>query len=205
MSEKDNLNQQYWQQRYEQNRTEWDVGGITPPLKSYIDQLPEKELSILVPGGGNGYEAEYLHQNGFTNVYLLDIAAAPLQNFQERLPMFPRHHLLQEDFFSLTAQQYDLVLEQTFFCALPRDLRAHYARQMFDLLKPNGKLAGVLFSVEFEKEGPPFGGSALEYQAYFEPYFEFLRFEPCQNSVKPRQGRELFIELQRRSRPQFIA
>ncbi|RNI22420.1 methyltransferase domain-containing protein [Rufibacter latericius] len=205
MREKDNLDQEYWEQRYRQNRTEWDVGSITPPLKSYIDQLSEKSLQILLPGGGNGYEAEYLHQKGFSQVFLLDFAQAPLLNFRERVPSFPEGHLLQQDFFTLTPGLYDLVLEQTFFCALPREFRTHYARQVFDILKPGGKLVGVLFSEEFEKEGPPFGGTALEYQAYFEPYFRFIRFEPCQNSVKPRQGRELFIELQRRDRPQFIA
>ncbi|WP_210464568.1 methyltransferase domain-containing protein [Rufibacter roseolus] len=205
MSEKDNLDHAYWEQRYRQNNTQWDVGDITPPIKSYIDQLPDKGIRILVPGGGNGYEAEYLHQKGFSNVFLLDFAASPLANFQARVPSFPSDHLLQEDFFHLTPGQYDLVLEQTFFCALPREMRASYARQVFDVLKPQGRLAGVLFSEEFQNPGPPFGGSAMEYQAYFEPYFQFLRFEPCLNSIKPRQGRELFIELERRPRPQFIA
>ncbi|WP_181305403.1 methyltransferase domain-containing protein [Rufibacter sp. XAAS-G3-1] len=205
MREKDNLDQEYWEQRYSQNRTQWDVGQITPPLKSYIDQLEDTSLQVLVPGGGNGHEAEYLHQRGFPNVYLLDIAAAPLRNFQERVPSFPMDHLLHQDFFHLTPNQYDLVLEQTFFCALPRNLRPTYARQMFHILKPQGKLAGVLFTGEFEAEEPPFGGSVLEYQAYFEPYFQFRHFAPCYNSVKPRLGRELFMVLERRDRPQFIA
>ena len=30
-------------------------------------------------------------------------------------------------------------------------------QHMHSLLKPGGHLAGVLFNVEFEKEGPPFG------------------------------------------------
>jgi SAM-dependent methyltransferase len=205
MREKDELDQEYWEQRYSQNQTQWDVGEITPPLKSYIDQLEDHSLQILVPGGGNGYEAEYLHQNGFLNVYLLDIAATPLRNFQERVPTFPQHHLLHQNFFKVTPNQYDLVLEQTFFCALPRNLRATYARQVFDILKPGGKLVGVLFSEEFVAAGPPFGGSAMEYQAYFEPYFQFRHFAACSNSVKPRQGRELFLVLERRDRPQFIA
>ncbi|AKQ45300.1 SAM-dependent methlyltransferase [Rufibacter radiotolerans] len=205
MSQEAILDQQYWEQRYRQQQTGWDVGAITPPLKAYVDQLPTKDLKILIPGGGNGYEAEYLHQQGFTQVYLLDIAAAPLQNFRERVPTFPAEHLLQEDFYTLSQSSFDLVIEQTFFCALPRSLRGAYARQMFEILKPAGKLAGVLFSEEFTAPGPPFGGRSAEYQAYFEPYFKFLHFEPCYNSVKPRQGKELFIELERRERPQFIA
>ncbi|GGK70662.1 methyltransferase [Rufibacter glacialis] len=205
MSEKASLDEEYWEHRYRQNRTEWDVGTITPPLKAYIDQLPNQDLQVLVPGGGNGHEAEYLFRKGFHRLHLLDFAAAPLRNLKERVPAFPQGQLLQQDFFSLTPNQYDLVLEQTFFCALPREMRPAYARQMHMILKPGGKLAGVLFSEEFAAEGPPFGGTALEYQAYFEPYFQFNVFEPCRNSISPRQGRELFIELERRERPQFIA
>jgi methyl halide transferase len=205
MSQEANLDQDYWEQRYRQQQTGWDVGAITPPLKAYVDQLPDKSLKILIPGGGNGYEAEYLHLQGFTQVYLLDIAADPLRHFRERVPSFPEEHLMQEDFFALQHRSFDLVLEQTFFCALPRSMRPAYARQVFEVLKPEGKLAGVLFSLEFNAPGPPFGGSAAEYQAYFEPYFRFLHFEPCYNSVKPRQGSELFLELERRERPQFIA
>ncbi|RNI27997.1 methyltransferase domain-containing protein [Rufibacter immobilis] len=205
MRENTSLDKEYWEQRYRQNQTQWDAGQITPPLKAYVDQLTQKSIRILVPGGGNGHEAEYLHQNGFSNVYLLDFAAEPLRQFQERVPSFPAQHLLHQDFFELTEQPFDLVLEQTFFCALPREVRPSYARQMFQLLKPGGKLVGVLFSEEFEQEGPPFGGSPFEYQAYFEPYFQFRTFEPCTNSHPRRQGRELFMVLERRERPQFIA
>ncbi|MGV3541315.1 MAG: methyltransferase domain-containing protein [Rufibacter sp.] len=205
MSTEPDLNQGYWSDRYALGQTQWDVGVITPPLKSYLDQVADKDTTILLPGGGNGHEAEYLHRQGFGHVYLLDFAPEPLANFSARVPDFPPDHLLQQDFFTLTPNQFDLVLEQTFFCALPRSLRARYARQVFDLLRPNGKLVGVLFSEEFEKEGPPFGGTAVEYQAYFEPYFHFRHFEPCYNSIPPRQGRELFLELERKDRMQFLA
>jgi SAM-dependent methyltransferase len=101
------------------------------------------------------------------------------------------------DFFAHTAT-YDLIVEQTFFCALNPSLRNHYAAHMHRLLKPGGKLAGLLFSCVFEKEGPPFGGSAEEYKVCFEPYFEFKVFEPCYNSIPQRAGNELFVVLNKR-------
>ncbi|SFF93453.1 methyltransferase domain-containing protein [Pontibacter chinhatensis] len=188
------FNASYWQQRYQQNQTGWDVGSITPPLKQYFDQLENKALRILIPGCGNAYEAEYLHKNGFTEVYVADVAAEPLHNLLHRNPTFPESHLLHQDFFSLQGI-YDLIVEQTFFCALDPTLRAAYARKCAELLQPNGTLMGLLFNTVFEKEGPPFGGTREEYVSYFASYFEFIHFETAYNSIPPRQGKELFIEL----------
>ncbi len=200
-----NIDASFWSQRYQNRETPWDAGAITTPLKTYLDQVKDKELKILVPGSGHGHEAEYLHRQGFNQVYLLDVAPQPLADFAARVPNFPADHLLCQNFFSLADGNFDLILEQTFFCALPRSMRSAYARKMFDLLKKGGKLVGVLFAIEFENDGPPFGGSALEYQSYFEPYFDFKTFELCYNSILPRQRKEFFMILERRDRPQFIA
>ena len=188
----------YWQQRYQSGNTGWDAGKITTPLKEYFDQLQEKDLRILIPGCGHAYEAEYLFRKGFTQVYIADVADAPLEHFAQRVPGFPKEHLLQRDFFSLSGV-YDLLVEQTFFCALDPALRPAYARQCAALLKTGGKLVGLLFNTSFTHDGPPFGGSSEEYSAYFEPYFNFLHFEPAYNSIPARQGRELFMLLQKKS------
>ena len=58
-------NMQYWQNRYLENSTGWDLGDISPPIKAYIDQLNNKNIKILIPGAGNAHEAEYLHNQGF--------------------------------------------------------------------------------------------------------------------------------------------
>lgn len=187
-----NLNKGYWTSRYLNKRTGWDLGKISPPIKAYIDQLTNRESRILVPGAGNSYEAEYLFLNGFKNVYVLDIAGEPLINLKNRVPAFPQKQLLQEDFFSHSGS-YNLILEQTFFCALPREKRNSYAQKIVELLKPAGKVAGVLFDIDFPQEGPPFGGSKTEYLRYFQRDFTIEVLEPCRNSYKPRQGTELFF------------
>jgi thiopurine S-methyltransferase len=187
----------YWTKRYKNQETAWDAGSITTPLKEYIDQLKNKEIRILVPGAGNSYEAEYLHNSGFSNVFVLDISAVPLENLKQRVPSFPEDQLLCEDFFTHQGQ-YDLILEQTFFCALDPSLREAYARKMSELLKKDGRLVGVLFEGILNTGGPPFGGTREEYLKCFGPYFEVRKLEPCYNSIKPRAGRELFIELVRK-------
>lgn len=197
MSTIPSFDKNYWEQRYTNQRTSWDTGAVTTPLKAYFDQLENKDISILIPGAGNGYEAEYLYKKGFSNVSIIDIAEAPLENFQQRVPGFPKENLLLEDFFQHDIT-YDLIIEQTFFCALDIRLRMAYVEKMHDLLNPKGKLVGLLFNREFNYEEPPFGGSAEEYKIYFVPYFELKTFEPCYNSIGPREGKELFINLVRK-------
>jgi methyl halide transferase len=196
------LDESYWQKRYEESQTQWDTGAITPPLKQYADQLTDFQAKILVPGCGQAYEAEYLHHKGFEQVYVADLALYPLLRLKERVPDFPDAHLLHQDFFS-NQDTFDLILEQTFFCALPPDLRPAYAAKTASLLNPGGKLVGVLFETDFVQEGPPFGGNREEYAEYFAPYFDLLVFDRCYNSLGPRQGRELFIILRKKQNPPF--
>jgi len=191
------LSQSYWNNRYLENDFGWDAGNITTPLKEYIDQLSDKSINILIPGAGNSYEAEYLFNKGFKNTFVLDFAEEPLKNIKDRCPEFPASQLIKIDFFKHTGQ-YDLIIEQTFFCAISPLLRKEYAAYMHTLLKPKGKLVGLLFHTVFEKEGPPFSGDKDEYINYFKPYFNFKTFDACYNSIKPREGKELFINFLKR-------
>lgn len=188
-----NLSAQYWQDRYLNNQIAWDLGAISPPIKAFIDQLTDKSISILIPGAGHGYEGSYLFENGFKNVYVLDFAELPLENFSIRTPDFPHSQLINDDFFNISGQ-YDLIIEQTLFCAIDPNLRSKYAEKAHALLKPNGRLVGLFFNRHFDG-GPPFGGTKEEYEKCFEPYFSNIQMEACYNSIKPREGTELFVIL----------
>lgn len=191
------LDANYWNTRYRENRMGWDIGYPSTPLKVYIDQLPDKSIEILIPGGGNAYEAEYLFDQGFENVVVVDLAETAKDGFLKRAAGFPESQFLVQDFFELKGC-FDLILEQTFFCALNPELRQAYAKNMYELLKPNGKLVGVLFDFPL-KGGPPFGGSKEEYLTYFEPFFNIEVMEPCYNSILPRKNSELFIVLSKKA------
>lgn len=186
------LDKKFWNTRYQQNETGWDLRAVSPPLTEYINQLRDKTIKILIPGAGNSYEAEYLHLNGYTEVYVLDIAEEPLENFKRRVPAFPEDHLIHYDFFNFKGS-FDLILEQTFFCALAPENRPRYAQKMHSLLEPGGKLVGLFFEKYFDFQGPPFGGNKEEYLTYFSLYFDIQVLEPCTNSIKPRMGSELFF------------
>jgi methyl halide transferase len=188
-----NLDAAYWDDRFGNKDTPWDVGMISTPLKAYLDQLENKAQAILIPGCGNSYEAAYLLQKGFTNITLIDIASTLTAALKEKFSAYSGNQvtIITGDFFDLTGQ-YDLILEQTFFCALNPGLRVAYIKKMASLLTTGGKLAGVLFNRSF-KGGPPFGGTKEEYIHLFRSVFYIDTMEPCYNSIPPRMGTELFF------------
>lgn len=188
--------QLFWDQRWKDNNTGWDINRVSPPIKEYIDTIKDKSIAILIPGCGNAYEAEYLLDNHFTNVTLIDISATLVESLKKKFEGKPVRIVLG-DFF-LHEGKYDLILEQTFFCAIEPSLRRQYIEKCYELLNPHGKIAGVLFGVVFEKEGPPHGGSRAEYEKLFSPRFKFLQLGICKNSIEPRRGNELFIEFERK-------
>ena len=192
----DELDKSYWERRHTEGQTQWDIGYVSTPLKEYFDQLKDKTIAILIPGCGNAYEGEYLLQQGFDDVNLIDISETSMGNFKKRVPQFPEKQLFCEDFFKHKGQ-YDLIVEQTFFCALDPSLRVEYARKMRELLKPGGRLVGLLFDDGLNKDHPPFGGNKEEYLGCFEPYFEIEKFEKAYNSIKPRRDREFFVLLKK--------
>ncbi|MCO4292685.1 TPMT family class I SAM-dependent methyltransferase [Solitalea sp. MAHUQ-68] len=194
------LDADFWNNRYQTAQTGWDLGTVSPPLKAYIDQLTNKSISILIPGCGNAYEAEYLLEQGFSAITLVDISETITKQIKEKLSNWLDNGLtiITGDFFELSGS-YDLILEQTFFCALDPLLREKYVKKVHDLLNPNGKLVGVLFNRNFEQQGPPFGGTKEEYKTLFEANFELKTINECYNSVKPRAGSELFINLSPKS------
>jgi SAM-dependent methyltransferase len=190
---------EYWNDLYLNQQTAWDIGYISTPLKEYIDQLKDRNQSILVPGCGNGYELEYLLQKGFANCTAIDIAPALTKVLADKLSRWNTKELtiITGNFFEMTGQ-FDLVLEQTFFCTLEPSGRIDYANKMHTLLKSSGKIAGVLFDRNFES-GPPFGGTKAEYIEIFKPLFAIQKMEACYNSIEPRKGTELFILLNKKT------
>jgi SAM-dependent methyltransferase len=188
------LNEAFWDNRYKTNDTGWDLGNVSMPIKTYIDQLKNKKIKILIPGCGNSYEAEYLYNKGFKNVYLIDISETALSNFKKRVPNFPISHLIHKNYFDLKTT-FDLIIEQTFFCAINPNLRLEYAQKGHQLLNKKGKIVGLLFKAPLNDDHPPFGGNKEEYESYFKPYFHIKTMSPCYNSESEREGKELFFNL----------
>lgn len=189
------LSPSFWNSKYENQTTGWDLGEVSPPIKTYIDQIEDKEIRILIPGAGNAYEAKYLIEKGFTNITVIDIAPILVKKLKKEWKGNSSINIIEGDFFKHEGS-YDLIIEQTFFCAIAPSLRDKYVNKMSSLLSHDGALCGLLFNRHFEG-GPPFGGNVDEYKKRFEDKLKIKTMEECYNSYPARQGSELWINLKK--------
>lgn len=191
------LRADWWEQRWKNGQIGWDIGYASPPITEYMSQYSNKNAAILIPGCGNAHEAEYMIDNGFQNITLLDISPTAVELAKKKFADYPQIKVICDDFFKHDGK-YDLIIEQTFFCTLLPEGRYMYADKAHKLLNEGGKIIGVLFGVQFPHQGPPFGGVKNEYETIFEEKFTIHTMDECYNSIKPRAGRELFINLVRK-------
>lgn len=190
------VNQEFWENLYIAKDMGWDMGHVSPPLKAFIDTIEYKNQRILIPGCGNSYEAEYLLENGFTDVSIIDIAPTLVHNLKNKFANNSNITIFLGDFFEHQGE-YDLILEQTFFCAIPPVLRQNYVSKMHQLLVNGGKLVGLLFNKYFE-DTPPFGGNQEEYELLFENHFDILKMELCPISIPKRANNEFIVEFKKK-------
>ena len=195
------LDKNYWKNRWQTGATTWDAGEATTPIREFVDYLVGKNtarsLRILIPGAGSGHEVLYFYRHGFYNITVCDWAEEAIEKLKKQLPDLKESQWVVADFFDLKGT-FDIIIEQTFFCAIDPSLRPKYAQKCFELLDTEGSIQGVLFNQNFTFQGPPFGGTREEYRSYFEPYFDILSIDECKNSIKPRIGTELWISFKKR-------
>jgi len=200
MNESNFLSCHYWEARYREKLTGWDVGYASPALTEYAKTAIKMENKILIPGAGYGHEAKFLFREGYRHVYVCEFSESAISDFKMNCPEFPDENIFKVDFFALEKTNlFDVILEQTFFCAIHPELRKKYFEKCHQLLSKGGKLAGVLFNTYFENPGPPFGGTEEEYIKILElNKWKILKWEACRNSIEPRKGREWWMELQKK-------
>jgi len=194
-----------WEGMYAAGEDRWDLGGPSPPLVAALGRGEAGPPGrALVPGCGRGHDVRLLAVHGF-DALGVDFAAAPIREARalaaavgSRGARFERR-----DLFALPRSfdgTFDLVFEQTCFCAVNPARRDDYVRAVHRVLKPGGLLLGLFFHIRSE-EGPPFGTTPREIRHRFAGpgLFTLEGSRVAAESVQPRQGREWLAFL--RSRP----
>jgi methyl halide transferase len=189
-----------WQRHYDENDMGWDLGQVAPP---FIRLWEEGQLplgKVLIPGCGRGHEVLYLAGNGFdvTGVDYSEGAVSHLQNALKERNL--KGQILHQDFFSLENSHdglYDLVIEQTFFCAISPRQRTGYVQNVLRLLKPGGMLVGLFYHTDKEG-GPPYNTTREDIESHFLENFEILKLEKEAKSAEQRKDKEWLAILKKK-------
>lgn len=182
----------FWQSRYKENHTPWDLGTVAPPLVTlYQEQLSHFNLGkMLVVGCGHGHDAAFFGQMG-VDVTGIDFVSEAIEAATKDYGQWAR--FLQADLFDLPPSflgQFDTVLEHTCFCAIPPQRREDYVQAVSTLLKPKGTFIG-LFWAFVDEDGPPYPSTPEEIERLFSPYFTIESLILPKDSVAERRNQEL--------------
>jgi methyl halide transferase len=184
---------QFWEQRYQEGTTRWDLGKAAPPFVRLLHSTaapPPGRMAVL--GSGRGYDALLFTEHGF-EVIGFDFASSAITDAQTLAEVRKSQvKFLQKDIFDLPNEfenYFDYVLEHTCFCAIDPQQRSAYVQVVKSILKPQGELIGLFFTHN-RLGGPPFGVTPQEIRQYFEQDFEIVSLLPTTDSVPERQGEE---------------
>ncbi|PPS39844.1 methyltransferase domain-containing protein [Chroococcidiopsis sp. TS-821] len=185
---------EYWEQRYREGTTRWDLGQAAPAFISLLQSHSLLPGKAAVLGSGRGYDAIAFAQYGF-DVIGFDFAPAAIAEATAIAQTngcsakFLKRNIfdLPNEFF----QYFHYVIEHTCFCAINPQQRQEYVKVVKEILQPRGELIAIFFT-HSRPGGPPFGVSPEEIEQYFEADFEILKLQPIANSVPARQGEEHF-------------
>jgi len=185
---------EYWQQRYQEGTTRWDLGQAAPAFVSFLQSHSLQPGKVAVLGSGRGYDAIAFAKSGF-DVIGFDFAPAAIHEATAIAQASGSSvKFLQRDIFDLPiefSQYFRYVIEHTCFCAINPQQRQDYIKVVREILQPRGELIAIFFT-HSRPGGPPFGVSPEEIKQYFATDFEILKLEPITNSVPARQGEEHF-------------
>lgn len=191
------LTSEFWEGRYQDGTTRWDLGQPAPPFVTLLDSPnapPPGKIAVL--GSGRGHDALLFADRGF-EVIGFDFAPSAIQAATTAARSRPSSaQFLQRDIFELGnefANQFDYVLEHTCYCAIQPSQRSDYAQVVQTILRPYGELIG-LFWAHSRPDGPPFGTTTDEIKQQFSGFEPILFIQPT-NSVDSRKDEEYLVRF----------
>lgn len=198
-SEKEIQESQWWTDVYKNEVTPgWDLKLPHPAFTDTFPRMKQPRSRVLILGAGEGHDASYFSQMGHlvTAVDFSEEAIARAKNNYQSFPI----NFMQGDAFHLPRvydKSFDLVVEHTFYCAIPPDRRNELVSTWNRCLVSGGLLMGVFFVTE-KRGGPPFGASEWEIRQRLQPDYHILFWGRWRQSPGGRQGKELFVLAQKK-------
>lgn len=161
-----------WESMWAAGLAPGDKFDATAPHPALVDLLQSDVLPggaaarALVPGCGRGYEVCALAASGkYGTVVGLDLAPTGVEAARAHAAAVggaavERVEWACGDFFAYDGGPgFRLVVDYTFLCALPVEMRADWARKMAELVEVGGVLLTLIFPLlkRPEEGGPPHG------------------------------------------------
>ncbi len=189
---KNGYSREDWQRHYDENDLGWDLGQVAPPFVSLLESNTIVPGKTLVPGCGRGHEVIFLAENGF-EVTAVDYSAGAVNHLNSVIQKRQLNsQILYLDFFALDSTHdgiYDLLIEQTFFCAISPVQRPLYVATVARALRKGGMIAGLFYHTG-QEGGPPFNTTREDIINHFSDSFEIKELDQAMNSAEERKEKE---------------
>lgn len=198
------MDRSFWQSIYDAGDTKFDLGGPSAPFVDWLDAEKPAAGRAIVPGCGRGHDALELARRGW-DALGVDFAPSAIRDATEnaRRAGLPKARFLEADLYALGPEHdgaYDLLFEQTCYCAIEPHRRDEYAQLAARWVKPRGWLVFVAFPVDGRAGGPPFNIGVDEVPLRFARAFDLVHSGvPARASAPGRTGKELFALLRRKA------
>lgn len=187
---------QFWETRFAQNNTPWDLHGPHPAIEPILLQLKLQKSRFINFGCGKGHDAHLIARKGHL-VHAIDVSPSAIESAQKLYPKPSQLRWSLDDVFHLKEEhKADVVFEHTLFCAIPPARRKDLVRVWLNTLEETGYLLGIFF-VNPKRFGPPYGCSEWELRELLEPYFRLMYWKRWEVSPPNRHGTELVVFAQK--------
>lgn len=170
----------YWQSRWREGRTGWDLGGVHPFFSELINHASSAGLKasgyVIEPGCGRAHTGAALAKLGY-NVTAFDVSQEAVDAAKKLYAHLANLELVVADLFALPdswTNMFDAVYDRAVLCALPRSIRPVYVEACAKMLKPGGLFLSIPFTKLHitESEGPPFAVCEEDLEEMFASKFE---------------------------------
>ena len=195
----------FWKQKYDRwdetgEKPGWELGESAAALKDIHAQLKFPKQRVCVLGSGVGHDAAFFASQGHV-VTAVDFSSEAISKAKNLYPETPQLKHICADVFNFAAQeseQFDLIFDHTFYCAIKPNLRMQLVKSWKMLLAEGGHYLGIIFILD-RTSGPPYGTTEWEVREEMKADFDFLYWTRWRHSIPRRMGKELVIYAQKKT------
>lgn len=192
-------NPAYWQLRWQEGRTGWDLGGIHKLFPELLAAAQRHGLAagsaIIEPGCGRAHTSAALARMGYQTT-AFDVSADAVAEAKKLYAEVSGLQIAVADVFQLPEKwtgSFDALYDRAVMNALPAEVRVDFVRACAAVLKPGGLLLTLPFTVLNidEQDGPPFAINESGLQELLSGRFECIHHDERQTQEDSKIAAEM--------------